>query len=240
MTIPHWLQEHCSRLVAKDEQLTNLNLTSSVMNSPEALAPLAENVLPLHKSLQKLHLSYNRLENVRAIGQALTTNQSLTELYLNYNKIDASSAHSISQGLYQNKTLKVLQMNYNQIGDEGCCSIATALIKDNQSLLVPGLARNGISQRGATALLHALDTNVTLVQLDLPENDIPAEQAARIQILCRANQAGRQFLGSEESLQMGMWPALLERLKDDPDLLYFFLDAKPDLCHSQKFTSTYM
>jgi len=123
----------------------------------------------------------------------------------------------------------VLQMNYNEIGDHGCCALARALTQHNQSLRVLGLARNGISPVGATALLHSLDTNVTLVQLDLQENHILISQTSRIHITCRANQAGRHLLKSQ-SLQMGLWPFVLQRL--DPDLLYFFLVAKPDLCQN--------
>lgn len=62
-------------------------------------------------------------------------------------------------------------------------------------------------------------------------NDIAAHEAAYLQkcIVCRANEAGRGFLANDESNRLGVWPAFLERLKADPDLLFFFLRCKPDL-----------
>jgi Leucine-rich repeat (LRR) protein len=184
MSIPSWLQEHCFRLSVKDEQLTNLNLnirkldsqmmkalaaslrdnpflvvlnlTSSLANDETALTPLAQSVLPYHQSLQVIHLSYNRLTDVGAIGLALGTNKMLTELFLDYNQVGAASAHYIADGLRQNTKLQGLQLSHNKIRDKGCQANASALRK-NYALLTSRLDRNGITDIGAASLLSALE-----------------------------------------------------------------------------------
>jgi hypothetical protein len=257
MPIPPWFEEHCSRLTANDEGLTNLNLnirrldrdmvealstallnntvlvvlnlTSSLQNNPDAVVPLAETVLPHHPSLQVLHLSYNRLTDVRFIGSALRTNSCLEEVYLDYGQIGAESAYYLADGLSKNKTLRVLQLNYNAVGDKGAQALATAL-HENDSLRRLGLERNGITEQGATALEVALRSNVTLTSVHLDRNAIPETVRRQIQLYCRANEAGRSQL-LQDSLEYTEWLNILSGVKDDPDLRFFFVRLRPDLCH---------
>jgi Ran GTPase-activating protein (RanGAP) involved in mRNA processing and transport len=263
--IPPWLKEHCTRLSGGDHELTNLNLnirrmdkrmmtlfsqslqdnntllvlnlTSSLMNNmkdEDALRPFAEIVLPCHRSLKVLHLSYNRIQEVSTLGMALTTNNHLQEVYLDHNRIDGRGAQSLAEGLRKNSTLKVLCLSYNDIGDTGCEALAKAL-ESNTSLLRLSLERNSISTVGAASLQSALQNNDTIRNIGLDLNDILPEQTACIRIVCRANEAGRKFL-THHQLSLGIWPALLEQLSEEPDLLYFFLHAKPDLCRDREHT----
>ena len=262
---PAWLKEHCTRLRGRDAELRNLNLnirrldvrmmvflasalrendllvilnlTSSLSADPSALIPLTQMVLPHHQSLKSLHLSYNRIQDVTALGTALTTNRHLEEIHLDYNRIDAQGAQSLAEGLRHNQTLRVLCLNYNLVGDAGCQALASAL-RTNTTLQELALKHNGISALGATALQTSLRVNSTIRAIHLDMNEISTTQdednvVAHIQIVCRANAAGRAFLLSNHgnaANQHGVWPAFLERLKADPDLLYFFLRTKPDIC----------
>jgi Ran GTPase-activating protein (RanGAP) involved in mRNA processing and transport len=267
-SLPTWLQDVCTQLASDDAQLTNLNLnirrldarmmealaaalqrntvllilnlTSSLANSSNvtAVQPLALTVLARRTSLKILHLSYNRLTDVAAIGDALATNPCLQELYLDYNSITAESAKHLANGLRHNTALGVLQLNYNCIEDEGATALASALLT-NKSLQVLGLDRNGITETGSSALLAAVQTNNAYIQSILLQQDDGITRTQLIlQLYCRANQAGRRYIRGE-SLPLDHWPALLERIKDQPDLLYFFLDQKPDLCQHAGDRTTY-
>ncbi|EEC43227.1 predicted protein [Phaeodactylum tricornutum CCAP 1055/1] len=254
--IPHWLQDQCRRLEAKDEYVSNLNLnirrlddsmmvvlsqalrknsvisvlnmTSSLKNSPLGLNILAELILRSHASLATLHLSYNHLTDVVAVGNALVTNQKLISLHLDYNLIDKRSAAAMADALRVNTTLVRLHLNYNLLGDEGVLALADGL-QHNTSLLHLGLKRNSISAVGASVLFQTIVTrNMSLQRLDLEDNFIPAEMISQIGILCRANKAGRRYL-TDTNFPDNLWPALLEWVNDDPDVLYFFARAKPGL-----------
>jgi NLR family CARD domain-containing protein 3 len=253
---PAWLREHCARLCARDDELRNLNLnirgldprmmaflaesmrdndilvilnlTSSLARFPEAVISLAQIALPRHKSLKVLHLSYNRIQDASDLAKALATNECLEEVYLNYNRINDTGAEALAEGLRQNSTLRVLCMNSNEVGDQGCQALARAL-KGNTSLRDLSLERNTISIVGAGAIQMALRKNYTITTISLDWNNMPARHAASIQILCRANKAGRGFLANAGWNSEAVWPAFLERLNHDPDLLYFFLREKLDL-----------
>jgi Ran GTPase-activating protein (RanGAP) involved in mRNA processing and transport len=262
--LPPWLIEHCFRLQTKDPDLKNLNLnirrldkdmmealakallihdtieivnmTSSLVRPEQALLPLARIVLPNHPSLQKIHLSYNRLESVAALGMALETNDHLLELYLDYNQIDTISAMALAHGLTHNNTLKVLQLNFNKMGDEGGKALANSL-KTNNSLTQLGMNKNQLGLESAGALTEALEQNVTLTRLDLFENpDMPPAVIEKLQLHIRANKKGRYVL-REPLFPASWWSFVLEGI--DPDMTFFFLKQKPELlARSEEYFAT--
>jgi hypothetical protein len=252
MSLPPWLLEHCSRLESKDEELTNLNLntrklsdammyvlaaaiqqnshllvlnlTSSLVNTSNALTVFADQ-LPDQSSLKVLHLSYNRLENVSSFGRMLERNSSLVEIFLDYNSIEPAAACQLADGLANNGTLQVFRLNSNRIGNEGCQALAEALT-ENKSLKTLTVSRNHIGSAGADALERSLQKNMTLQNVGLDKNDILPDQESRIQLLCRANRAGRRYL-RQKDFAVAIWPTMLAKL--DIELFYFFFRAKPDL-----------
>ena len=263
--IPMWLQEVCARLRLQDDQLKNLNLnirrldpgmmrvladamrsnqvlvilnlTNSISRQPtEALQPLAELVLPHHASLTVLHLSYNKMQDMAALGRALASNEHLEEVYLDCNCINDQGAQCIAKGLSTNHALRVLRLSYNDIGNEGCFALASALEK-NSCLLQLSLKRNNkIDQAGATSLKLALLQNCTLRELDLSMNDaVPAHCTNMIDFLCGKANVHREILMSGTSNPL--WSIFLARLRMDPDLLYSFLRFKPDLFRYQYVTA---
>jgi Leucine Rich repeat len=257
--IPFWLVEHCNRLAAKDQRLTNLNLnirrldasmldalaealrdnhslivlnlTSSLMHNPLDIDRLALLVRQNHTSLQVVHLCYNRLEDISRLAEALAYNSKLTDLHMDYNLIHTKSAVTLSLALQKNTTLRVLKLNHNAIGDVGCCALAINALRNNTTLTELGLRHNQITDIGGKALLDALMTNTTIQSIDIEQNAISKEVAGNITITCRANAHGRKYL-QDGMMPLWHWPHLLERVNHDAALVYFFLVSRPDLFFS--------
>ena len=220
------MMEALSKALLMHDTIEIVNLTSSLVRPEQALLPLARIALPNHPSLQKLHLSYNRLESVAALGMSLQTNDHLLELYLDYNQIDTISAMALAHGLTHNNTLKVLQLNCNKMGDEGGKELANAL-KTNNSLMQLGMNKNQLGLESARALTEALEQNVTLTRLDLVENPgIPPPVIESLHMYIRANEVGRYAL-REPLFPASWWSFVLEGI--EPEMTFFFLKQKPEL-----------
>ena len=248
MDFPLWFREICDRLDTKDESLENLNLnirrvdrpmmeelsrvvhkspslvvlnlTSSIMEHPDALFPLAEHALARTSSLQILHLSYNQIQNTRQLGSSLATNGSLVELYLDYNAVNSKGALHIAEGLRTNKTLSVLQMNNNSIKDEGAIGFAQALAI-NRSLRRISLIDNDIHEEGGSALKVAMDSNESLHVCHLHRNSISPVCTELINLLCCANKAGRQLVANPEKVRF--LPYVLGRSGSNSGLVFYLL-----------------
>jgi hypothetical protein len=205
-----------------------INLTSSLIHPNQTILPLAHVLAYPQKSLQVIHLSYNRLEHAASIGDALRTNYTLQELYFDYNRLDSASAISLANGLRQNQTLRVLQLNSNCIGDVGGQALGRAL-KYNTTLKKLGLNRNQLGDNSGRALVQGLvqDNNVSLTILQLDENPLLSSYAALLQYYVRTNLVGRYMLGAGVISLWSLWPLVLQNL--EADMIFFFLTEKPDL-----------
>ncbi|KAL7569228.1 hypothetical protein ACA910_016783 [Epithemia clementina (nom. ined.)] len=191
------MMEELSRVLHKSPSLVVLNLTSAITDHPDAILPLVNDALPRTSSLQILHLSYNQIQNTRGLGSCLAANCSLVELYLDYNAINSQGASHIAEGLKCNHTLAVLQMNYNFIGDEGATEFSRALVT-NKSLQRLNLLDNGIKKKGGLSLLLALESNMSLQFCQMEGNLASPLHTGLINIICRANKAGRQILAKPD------------------------------------------
>lgn len=210
-----------------------LNLTSSLKQHRHALQPLANRVLPHHESLKILYLCYNNIKDVTGIATALRSNHTLEELYLHNNNLTCSSAEQLATSLQTNQALKVLHLGYNHIADKGCIALAQCLSNNsnnnnNTTLQSLSLHHNPITSVGMAVMEQALQKNFVIQHMDfcVNESDI---LSTRIALLCRANQMGRRQLLETTSFCLSSWMILLESINSDPDLLYFFLQSKPDL-----------
>jgi len=209
---------------------------SSSSSSDETLIPLAQ-LLCHHKSLEVIHLSYNRLTDASCLGRALSTNSSLQELYMDHNQMSGASVVALAGGLARNPDtkLRVLCLNSNRMGDLGGMALAQLLLT-NQSLKRLQLTNNMLGGASVLALCQALEQrNVTLIELGLEETTEPSaqsmgaasQQLCRIQQLLQANRSGRYLLQQEPPPPMGLWPLVLEGLPIDPQ--YYFLQQLPGL-----------
>lgn len=207
-----------------NHSLKVLNLVASI-TTPHAETVIAQ-VLPT-TGLEKLHLSYNHVSNVVSLGMALRASP-LKEIYLDFNNI--TDALPLVEGVTNGSKLEVIQLNCNSIGDVGAIAFGE-LLKTNTSLRKLYLGRNNIGMKGALALLKGLEYNCSLLELHLDGNvDISQELVDQIDYLVNANRNGRYLLKQEGHLPMAFWPHLLDRVGREPNLIYFFVTSKPDLC----------
>jgi hypothetical protein len=252
-SIPSWLLEHCERLTVSDPSLTNLclnvrrldeamshelsqallqnstlltlNTTSAFASNPSAFHLFAKQGLVDQKSLQVLHLSYNRLEIVSELGRVLASDTTLQSLHLDHNLIEFTSVIALTKGLAKNASLTALHLNSNRISDQGCLALADAL-RSNTTLQRLDLSSNQLTVIGAEALLNTLENhNYTLTWVNLEQNGLSLALLSRINVICRANQAGRKALLTGTLLPC-LWARLLHG--KDRDLVWYLLRSKPD------------
>jgi hypothetical protein len=127
--------------------------------------------------LTSIDLAYNNIgdKGVKAIGEGLKVNTSLTFIYLCYNNIGDKGAKAIGEALKVNTSLTSIDLCYSYIGDEGGKAIGEGL-KVNTSLTSIDLQENNIGDEGARKIIKALETN-TLNSPDvlLAHNQISAD-----------------------------------------------------------------
>lgn len=254
LAVPKWLSDHCDRLEDEQSQIRNLNLnirrlnvdmiqflsealmknndiqtinlTSALFQDQErGLVPLMK-VLRKHPSLRAIHLSYNRLRQVRAIEQTLRSNTQLCELFLDYNLLNRDTAISLATVLKHNTKLNVLQLNSNRIGDVGGEAIAVAL-KDNSTLEFLGMRSNQLGKRTANAMFSSLKTNMSLTTLEIDMNPDLEESVPLLSYIVQSNRTGRYLLGQKDEVPRGLWPLLFQQL--ELEMLFFFLTEHPEL-----------
>ena len=255
---PYWLREICDRLrespsklislnlnlrrfsvewmrvfadaLRENNSVVDLNLTSSIRGDPEALTYLADRAICQHGSVVNLMLQYNELRDVSALSRALETNMSVRRLDLGHNKLTSNDVGCLVPVLVENR-LEELSLHYNDISDEGCIAMASVLAK-NTSLRCLRLNGNPLSESGLGALRTLLSSNCTLCHLALSSETKALGLVSEINLLVRANKAGRSMLSLSPPL--ALWPRVLARCGSDVDVLFFFLQSKPELVRTSK------
>ena len=168
----------------KDQDLYDLTayatkLTKIDWTHCEGISPIAKEIIRLcwDRSLINLSLCEKEIGDggAKAIGQALTTNITLTTLDLRNNQIGDRGAKDIGQGLATNTSLTTLDLGNNLIDSEGAKELATSI-----SLAILDLRNNKIGDGGAKAIEQWLATNTTLTRLVLQNNKIGNEGAKAI------------------------------------------------------------
>ena len=82
---------------------------------------------------------------------------------------------------------------------------------------------------GSLHLLNALSINDVLQDLHLEGSScshLPTLE--RLTYYLRLNRAGRRIFRTHEWMT-SLWPLLLERISDEPDLVWYFVREQPDL-----------
>ena len=128
-----------------------------------------------------LSLSCNRLcdSGVEIIAKALSMNNTLQRVSLASNRIGPTGAKYLSDALKFHSSINYLNLGYtrstdavhelgNFIGDEGAFHMAE-LLKNNSTIRHLDLLHNSISQTGVNHIISALETNTTLVKLQLTQ-----------------------------------------------------------------------
>ncbi|CAF1034058.1 unnamed protein product [Didymodactylos carnosus] len=172
-TYPTKLPKKDNELIEKLRCNDTTTLTIGSNNiSADGIKAIAE-ALKTNQTLAVLGIENNNISDAgaKAIAEALKTNQTLTDLDMPNNNISEAGAKAIAEALKTNQTLTGLYMPNNNISDAGAKAIAEAL-KTNQTLTRLHMANNNISEAGAKAITEALKINQTLTYLDVQTNNI--------------------------------------------------------------------
>ena len=139
-------------------------------------------------SLNEIHVTgeyYKYLDDdvVTDISMAVRNNTIVKALTLTKCNIGSNGIVAIAESLLVNTSIEEVNLSYNEsIGDEGIEEIATTALKSNSTITDLFLRSCDIGPIGALSLSHALQTNYTLTEINLAENDkIPEHTLSSIQ-----------------------------------------------------------
>jgi hypothetical protein len=91
----------------------------------------------------------------------------------------------------------------------------------------------------AENLAATLHHNTTLIRLGLLTRTLPAKVMNEIGHVVQLNEAGRGFLRREASAPLSLlFPCLLDRVSNEPDLIYGLLKERPDLWIQRQLSFT--
>jgi len=161
------------------------------------LGLLAEN-LKANTSLLGLHLCRKNLQDIdgEVLAQMLMDNTKLQKLELEGNKIGAVGIKPLAKALEDNYTLRFLDLESNPLTglskhdliskdfskqDNSGIKAIGSMLRSNKKLLVLNLANTGISVDGGDILVDAMETNTTLINLEIADNGLSVVQIRKIQ-----------------------------------------------------------
>lgn len=152
-------------------------------------------------------------QNIQDLCNALILNKVVTEVRVPSNNITDVGALHIAHMLKFNRTIKELYLDENVIGPKGAAALASALGRNNNTLVALGLGQNHIGE-GAFAFAAALQQNHTLHTLDIKDNGIPKNSSihASLKKMLKSNEPRnkRLILGLQ-----GEFSKLVESLPPD-------------------------
>jgi hypothetical protein len=129
-------------------------------------------------------------EDIEELMTALATNDFLEKLEIDNNALTANGLIKIAETLRVNRHLKFLSLEGNDLSKEGeevgMSEMCNAL-KENDSLIYLSLAHTKLTAKSAPFLLNLMQTNKSLIMLDLNGNKIPFEAIRFIQERLVAN-----------------------------------------------------
>ena len=156
--------------VLNNSNLIALDLSSNSIDDTAGIV-LAQTLVH-NKTLAHLDLRSNQIDigTARAFGETLKINNTLTLLDLSSSNFGIEGVGAIANALKVNNTLTCLYLSdddsYMNITDEGVLSLVHSL-KENHSISILGLGGSEMSNVGAGHLVALLETNKTLLEVDL-------------------------------------------------------------------------
>ena len=164
--------------------LVNLLLCQNAITAidPDTASSLTK-MLQVNKSLTHLDLSRNSLRDsgARCIFEGLQYNTTLVSFSLQRNNITATvpdTATSLTTMLQVNKSLTHLDLSYNQFQNHLILCIFQEL-KHNTTLLHLYLRNTGITDDDAEYIGHGLESNISLLTLDITQNSCLKDEGTR-------------------------------------------------------------
>lgn len=192
--------------------------------------PYLFDILSSHPSLERLDLSKSRSLHTDAL-LGLSTNSKLRDISLEDCNIGRSGATAIGKILSSNTTLQSLDLCHNGIDLVGCRALVQGL-KGNQSLERIFLYGNrDLAETESSIMIRNVlrDYNLSLRVIFLPCSDYQEE----FQYYGSINFAGRKYVG-DLSINQSLWPTILERTSQSPDMIMYLLQQKPDLFEQKR------
>lgn len=236
--IPSYLENVCLRLKYDDPGLTQLDLGTSQISTDGAI--VLRQVLRENTKLRHLGLWNNQLDakGIAALAEGLMeTTCRLEVLYLGDNHIGNVGAEALGAALAQNTSLKRIYLANGRIGAAGARALANGL-RANTTLEFMDLRHNDIGKEGYQAFRWALEyNNLTLktLQVDSPTTTkIHCQKdAAAIETYLKLNRFGRMQILRDSTLSENLWPLILSRATNQPEILFLLLNDKPCLLRRQ-------
>ncbi|CAK8692429.1 dynein regulatory complex subunit 5-like [Clavelina lepadiformis] len=151
-----------------------------------AMAKLINNKCP---NLRKVNLCDNviRGEGAKAIAFALTKNTKLQELNLRLNRMGDEGGQAICKVLLKNNTLKSINLASNDM-TEPTAAVLSQVLQTNTGLTSVNLSGNRIGIDGGKQLQEGIESNKTVVELDLRLTEAGQESEYCINQVLRDNQ----------------------------------------------------
>lgn len=173
--------EFVSKIIANSSGLQELILDDNYIGPTGALSLMP--TLTLCPSLTRLSMAWNAMgigglgRGLKAIGDMLAFNKSLTSLNLCDNGIGPSGCADIFRELATNPEtgLRTLDMSINPIECEGAIAVANYISSPACKLTYLDLDRCSIGTEGAAALAKALPLNSTLCWLNMAKNQFGSQ-----------------------------------------------------------------
>lgn len=230
-----------SSMLAINETLTSLILDGNELEDEGATCLLQG--LSQNRVLEELSLNRTSIGDASAIsvGEIMEAKTSaLRKIHLSDNLISDLGVQAMAKGLFKNERVTELNLSNNMIKDGGARSLAKAL----PTSVVEALAFRGnpVTFEGATAILRGVEPNRYLTRMDIVahplsrdcNNYIDRSQVEAIQnaveFFSMRNEVGWPLLQNAPSISAAMWAVKLASISFKPNLLYFILQQKPDLC----------
>lgn len=227
--------EAISNMVRNSPALRELVISEFYLDS-DGVTHFA-NALAQNESIETLKLSiFVKSEELILIARALRSNSSLRSLTC-HNGGDHGTSE-IAEMLTVNTTLQDLTLY--QVSDIGLQEFSRLLpnMSGLKSLYCSYQEERDSRYsefRPETLVMigSALKQNTTLEAVDLSPISSRRKKMNLAHHYTNLNKGGRRILASQEPLPLSFWPQLLAKSSNEPDILYYFLQQKPDVLISQ-------
>jgi Ran GTPase-activating protein (RanGAP) involved in mRNA processing and transport len=158
---------HISEMLKTNQSITKLFLNGIAIGTV-GMQSLSD-ALKINCHLQTLYLGYNRdmmFDGIKALGEAIETNQSLTSLHLDNVKMDSKGCEYLARSLERNKSITELVLRSNELLESGFGALGNAL-KTNQTLIVLDMNFCRLESEGVAQFAEGLKNNISLTNIDL-------------------------------------------------------------------------
>lgn len=223
-------------LLQDSPSLNHLELQELSFGSEVSLGELAES-LEHNTTLQGLKIAATRNKIIEIAG-VLSLNRHLRKLWIyeEDNGVGSDEATeavvAIAQALTINTTLE--ELTYGDLRQKSACTFFEMMPQMNglKKLHLCFRRNKRLSSATESSLLAGLQQNMSLESVDTFY--LSQKTKAKVDHLTLLNQGGRRALTYEEPLPLTYWSRLLaKKSTNKPDVLYFFLQEKPDVLISQ-------